>query len=99
MFFLETKDGDKFFTDSKSDDKVEFWKILDQKLGRPAAVMFDEFIKDAEYLKNEDAVESVADDLDDITSALSNMDNIDKSAITPYINKLKKLSSKLRRLL
>ena len=46
MFYLETKDGDKFFTDSKSNDKVEFWRILDQKLGRQAANMFDEFIKD-----------------------------------------------------
>ena len=36
MFYLETKDGEKFFTDAKSDDKMEFEKILEQKLGEQA---------------------------------------------------------------
>lgn len=47
MFYLETKDGDKFFTDSKSSDKLEFEKILEQKLGKDAVSLFDQLIEDA----------------------------------------------------
>lgn len=41
MFYLETKDGDKFFTNKDSVDKVEFEKILEDKLGADAANMFN----------------------------------------------------------
>lgn len=47
MFFLETKDGDRFFTDSKSDDTLEFEKIIDSKLGRSASELFTNLIEDA----------------------------------------------------
>lgn len=50
MFYLETKDGERFLTDAKSDDKAEFRKIIEQKLGFDAAVMFDEFIDEAECM-------------------------------------------------
>ena len=40
MFFLETKDGDRFFTDKNSDDRLEFEKILSAKLGEDAAMLF-----------------------------------------------------------
>ena len=52
MFYLETKDGDKYFTNKDSDDKLEFEKIIDAKLGRDAANMFSTLISDAED-KNE----------------------------------------------
>jgi hypothetical protein len=48
MFYLETKDGEKFFTDAKSDDKMEFEKILEQKLGEQAVELFNQLIADAE---------------------------------------------------
>ena len=96
MFYLETKDGDKFFTDPKSDDKVEFWKILDQKLGRSVANMFDEFIKDAEHNDNDDKIESIIDSLDNI---ISELENVDDPATTLQIRNLKSVSDKLRRLL
>lgn len=48
MFYLETKDGEKFFTDAKSDDKIEFEKILEQKLGNQAVELFNQLIQDAE---------------------------------------------------
>lgn len=96
MFYLETKDGDKFFTDPKSDDKVEFWRILDQKLGRSAANMFDEFIKDAEGEIDSIAIEKICNDLDNVIAALDNMQNSD---ITKYVDNLKRISSRLQNLL
>jgi len=33
MFYLETKDGDKFFTNKDSDDRKEFEKIVEDKMG------------------------------------------------------------------
>jgi len=48
MFYLETKDGDKFFTDSKSSDKLEFEKILEQKLGKDAVDLFEHLLADAQ---------------------------------------------------
>lgn len=101
MFYLETKDGDKFFTDPKSNDKVEFWKILDQKLGRQAAAMFDDFIADAEREVDNSEILAAADDLNDVISVLDNIisaDNMKKSDIAVYINELRRISNKLRRL-
>ena len=102
MFYLETKDGDKFFTDPKSNDKVEFWKILDQKLGRQAATMFDEFIEDAENSVDSSKIEQIADDIDDIVAILNNIisaDNMQKSDISRYVEELGRISDKLRRLI
>ena len=48
MFYLETKDGDRFFTDKNSDDRAEFEKIIEQKLGQQAVDMFNQLITDAE---------------------------------------------------
>ena len=47
MFYLETKDGEKFFTDAKSSDKAEFEKIVEQKLGSDAAELLNCLIEDA----------------------------------------------------
>ena len=46
MFYLETKDGDKFFTNRDSDDKKEFEKIINDKLGREASDLFDVLVKE-----------------------------------------------------
>lgn len=48
MFYLELKDGDKFFTNKDSDDHKEFEKIIDSKLGKDAAELFDNLIKESE---------------------------------------------------
>ena len=96
MFFLETSDGERFCTDPKSDDKLEFWKILDQKLGRPTANMFDEFIKDAEGKIDPDVIEKICNDLDNVIASLDNMQNAD---ITKYVDNLKRISSRLQNLL
>ena len=44
MFFLETKDGDKFFTDKNTDDTKEFGKIVEDKMGKDAAELYDTLI-------------------------------------------------------
>ena len=75
MFFLETKDGDKFFTDVKSDDKAEFEKIIDAKLGRQASELFDNLIADARS-ENESLLEQTArrlnECINDLDGALNN---------------------------
>jgi len=48
MFYLETKDGDKFFTESNSSDRVEFGNIIEQKLGSDAVELFNQLIQEAE---------------------------------------------------
>lgn len=48
MFYLETKDGERFFTSVKSSDRIEFEKIIESKLGEQAAEMFSQLIQEAE---------------------------------------------------
>ena len=79
MFFLETKDGDRFFTDSNSDDKLEFEKIIDSKLGRSAAEMFDTLIEDAKSTGEslpEQTARRLKECIDDLDGAL-NAEEID----------------------
>lgn len=66
MFYLETKDGDRFFTDKNSDDCAEFEKIIEQKLGQQAVELFRQLIADAEN-KNR---ELLAGDIDYIITEL-----------------------------
>lgn len=40
MFYLETKDGEKFLTDIHSNDVNEFQNILESKLGKEAEEIF-----------------------------------------------------------
>ena len=47
MFYLETKDGERFLTNSDSNDNLEFERILENKLGKSAAELFDTLICDA----------------------------------------------------
>ena len=74
MFYLETKDGEKFLTDVKSDDKVEFAKILEQKLGKDAADIFnqilDEIRSEGQVALTHD-IDYVIDQLRDIRNELS----------------------------
>lgn len=36
MFYLETKDGEKFFTEAGDDDQAVFKRIIEDKLGKDA---------------------------------------------------------------
>ena len=56
MFYLETKDGEKFFTEIDSNDRAEFRKILESKLGTGAAEIFDDLIEEHESDKLENIV-------------------------------------------
>ena len=62
MFYLETKDGEKFFTDAKSSDKVEFEKIVEQKLGADAAELLNNLIEDAKEEGYEEGFEDGKND-------------------------------------
>ena len=73
MFYLETTDGDKFFTEKNSDDRAEFEKIIEQKLGKQAAEMFNQLIEDAEHTIPEQVardIDYIIQDLRDIRDSL-----------------------------
>lgn len=46
MFYVETKDGEKFFTSPNSDDVAEFAKILEEKLGKDMAKLFSDILEE-----------------------------------------------------
>ena len=47
MFYLETKDGERFLTNPNSDDKTEFEKIVEAKMGTESVDMMNQLIMDA----------------------------------------------------
>lgn len=76
MFYLETIDGEKFFTDKDSNDRQEFEKILETKLGRDSAELFNHLVAESEenaeellnsfkrrYHENMDALDQVLNNL------------------------------------
>ena len=66
MFYLETKDGDKFFTEKNSDDRAEFEKIIEQKLGADAVELFNQILDE---VKSE-GMQALAKDIDYVIDAL-----------------------------
>lgn len=48
MFFLETKDGERFFTDKDTDDTKEFGRIIESKMGRDASELYDNLVTEHE---------------------------------------------------
>ena len=108
MFYLQTKDGERFFTGKHSDDKEEFEKIIEAKMGKEAAEMFNELIGAAEIEGEEsvsldgyvetDYVVDIASDLEDVIKQLQitvNEPNMGKSDIQIYLNELLEIYSKL----
>lgn len=108
MFYLETKDGERFFTDSASNDKEEFEKIIEAKMGKDAARMFDELIGVAEIEGEEsvsfdgyvatDVVFDIADDLGDVIKQLqisANDSDLSKDDIQVFLRELQELQYKL----
>jgi hypothetical protein len=47
MFYLETKDGERFLTGANSDDKAEFEKIVESKMGSEAVDLLNQLLLDA----------------------------------------------------
>lgn len=73
MFYLETKDGDRFFTDPNSDDVAEFEKILKQKLGTQVSDFFKQLIHEAENKANlslQNDIDYIIGELRDLQSRL-----------------------------
>ena len=46
MFYVETTDGEKFFTSTNSDDVEEFARILETKLGKDMSKLFKDILED-----------------------------------------------------
>ena len=53
MFYLETKDGEKFFTEAGDDDQVVFKRIIEDKLGKDALTLFKELFEYGEKEREE----------------------------------------------
>lgn len=71
MFYMETKDGEKFCTDIKSDDRKEFERIIEQKLGTDAVEIFNQILDE---VKSEGR-EALARDIDYIIGQLYDIKN------------------------
>ena len=108
MFYLQTKDGERFFTSKYSDDKEEFERIIRDKLGNDAAEMFDEFVEVAR-MDGEDSVSfdgyvetdyviDIASDMHDVLKQLQillNEPELNKSDVQVYANELSDIYAKL----
>ena len=53
MFYLETKDGEKFFTKDSDDDQAVFKRIIEDKLGKDALTLFKELFEYGEKEREE----------------------------------------------
>ena len=97
MFFLETKDGDKFFTENGSDDRQEFAKILDEKLGQSSVELFD-MLMDEISEKNESLLKDTNKDLSEIIQdmmALTKAPEIKPSDLLLLVVKIKAVNLKI----
>lgn len=71
MFYLQTKDGEKFFTNINSNDKSEFAKILENKLGDDAAAIFNDIVEE----HSEEALSVLKSIRDNLESAINDLDS------------------------
>lgn len=71
MFYMETKDGEKFCTDIKSNDQKEFEKILEQKLGTDAVEIFNQILDEIKF----EGREALAKDIDYVIDQLRDIRN------------------------
>lgn len=53
MFYLETKDGEKFFTKDSDDDQAVFKRIIEDKLGKDALILFKQLFEYGEKEREE----------------------------------------------
>lgn len=53
MFYLETKDGEKFFTEAGDDDQAVFKRIIEDKLGKDALILFKQLFEYGEKEREE----------------------------------------------
>jgi hypothetical protein len=112
MFYLETKDGERFLTSAISDDKSEFENIIESKMGRQAVELFNDIVDDAreegeesvsfEDYVSRDEVYYLSSDLADVIKQLKIIvdsgNDIDKSDIEIYLEELKDIHTKLENL-
>lgn len=97
MFFLETKDGDKYFTENGSDDRLEFAKILEEKLGRSSVELFD-MLMDEISEKNESLLKDTNKDLSAVIQdlmALMQAPEVKPSDLLLLVVKIKAVNLKI----
>ena len=93
MFYLQTKDGERFLTDSRSSDIREFEKIIEDKLGRDAAELFGSLITEAKDDGNWE-LDSVASELYNISNDLSRAlrrDELDREELDSILSDIQSL--------
>ena len=104
MFYLETKDGEKFFTGKDSDDKAEFERILEDKLGPQAVALFNDLVMDSAWSCEEllsDAasrLESITYDLNALITKSENCDKVETSDIEAILSDVQRIEADLRTL-
>ena len=97
MFYRETKDGDKYFTENGSDDRLEFAKILEEKLGRSSAELFD-MLMDEISEKNESLLKDTNKDLSEVIQdlmALMQAPEVKPSDLLLLVVKIKAVNLKI----
>lgn len=94
MFYLETKDGDRFFTNVGSDDKLEFEKIIEAKLGKDAVEMLDNLIHDAECI-NDYTLLDLKDTLDNLDKALDRQE-LNRDELVDILSELQSIYHQLK---
>lgn len=98
MFYLETKDGERFLTDPNSNDRKEFEKIVEDKMGPRASQLYNDIVDEA-YNNCENLVSDFAQRLDfvadDLGSALSH-DNLDMNELENILSDLQCILSDMR---
>ena len=98
MFYLETKDGERFLTDPNSNDRKEFEKIVEDKMGPRASQLYNDIVDEA-YNNCENLVSDFEQRLDfvadDLGNALSH-DNLDVNELENILSDLQCILSDMR---
>ena len=91
MFILDLKDGSVYSTTPDTDDNVEFWKLLNDKLGRASAELFDCLIASAKKT-NPDILKQLSININSLRVALAKKDF---SKLEDIINNLDEIYTNL----
>lgn len=73
MFIVDLKDGSVHSTAPNTDDNVEFWKLLNENLGRTSAELFDSLIASAKKT-NPDILKQLCLNINKLRVAMAKQD-------------------------
>ena len=72
MFYLQTNDGERFLTNAHSDDKAEFAKIIENKMGKDSVEIFNDIVDEAAS----NAVEALYSVRNNLEYAVQDLDRV-----------------------